>query len=135
MTFQATPYMQFNGQASEALDFYHDVFGGTLDVMRYKDMPMEGMEGDPEWVMHGSLTLDNGVTFFAADSPGSHGHGNVAICVWGDDASQLEQFHSRLQEGGEVQIPFDASPWGAYFGQVIDSYGIVWMLEGGDSDK
>ncbi len=133
MTFQATPYMKFNGKAAEALEFYRDVFGGSLELTRYRDMPMDEAPGDPDWVMHGALTLEGGGTLFAADGPDAPASGNVELCIWGDDAGQLEGFFTRLQEGGEVQLPFAAAPWGSYFGQVVDAYGIVWMLEGGQS--
>ena len=33
------PYIHFQGQCREAMAFYADVFGGTLEVMTYAEAP------------------------------------------------------------------------------------------------
>lgn len=134
MGFKASPYMGFNGQAADALAFYQGVFGGKLDITRYSEMPMEDVPGEPGWVMHGQLELDNGVTLMAADGQEARTSGNVEICIYGDDAAELQALFDRLQDGGEVALPFEPAPWGAWFGQVTDQFGIVWMLEGGAAE-
>ncbi|WP_223286167.1 hypothetical protein [Kocuria atrinae] len=44
---RATPYIGFEGQAEEALTFYHSIFGGELNITRFKEMGM--VEDTPEW--------------------------------------------------------------------------------------
>ena len=135
MGFKAAPYMGFNDQAADALAFYQGVFGGKLDITRYSEMPMEEAPGDPDWVMHGQLELDNGVTFMAADGEQARTSGNVEICVYGDDAGELQALFERLGDGGTVALPFEPAPWGSWFGQLTDRFGIVWMLEGGSAEQ
>lgn len=134
MGFKAAPYMGFNGQAADALTFYQRVFGGKLDITRYSEMPMEEAPGEPDWVMHGQLELDNGITLMAADGPESRTSGNVEICLYGDDQAELEGLFRQLEEGSTVALPFELAPWGSWFGQLTDRFGIVWMLEGGSAD-
>jgi PhnB protein len=133
MAFKVSPYMGFNGRAADALAFYQAVFGGSLDITRYRDMPMEDMPGGPDWVMHGQLELENGITLMAADGPEARTSGNVEICLYGDDEAELERCFEALSDGGTVELPFEPAPWGSYFGQVKDQFGIVWMLEGGST--
>lgn len=30
--------------------------------------------------------------------------------------------------GGESKYPFALQPWGAYYGEVIDLFGVTWMI-------
>lgn len=30
--------------------------------------------------------------------------------------------------GGESKYPFALQPWGAYYGEVIDRFGVTWMI-------
>ncbi|WP_261166607.1 VOC family protein [Microbacterium sp. Marseille-Q6965] len=135
MAFKVSPYMGFSGRAADALAYYQGVFGGRLDITHYRDMPMEDMPGNPDWVMHGQLELDNGVTLMAADGPQTRESGNVEICLYGDDATELERCFEALSDGGRVELPFEPAPWGSYFGQVTDQFGISWMLEGGSTGE
>ncbi len=41
------PYLNFNGNAEEAFNFYKSVFGGEFSmVMRFKDVPSENQMGE-----------------------------------------------------------------------------------------
>jgi uncharacterized glyoxalase superfamily protein PhnB len=55
-----TPYLFFNGNCREALNFYKDCFGGQLELMTYADAPnKEACPGvDPE----NGLSVGSGVT-------------------------------------------------------------------------
>ena len=41
------PYLNFDGNAREAIEFYKGVFGGELNVMTFGDMGMTEHEGTP----------------------------------------------------------------------------------------
>ena len=65
------PYLNFDGNAREAIEFYQGVFGGELNVMAFGDMGMTEHEGRPipaDGVMHGQLTTPEGFTLMAADN-------------------------------------------------------------------
>ncbi|AKK06167.1 hypothetical protein CMUST_09255 [Corynebacterium mustelae] len=66
-------YISFPGTAADAFAFYHEVFGGTLDLMRYSDFPpMEGIPftPDPNAVAHAVLTLESGTIAGGDNAPG-----------------------------------------------------------------
>jgi PhnB protein len=44
------------------------------------------------------------------------------------DAATLRRWFARLGEEGEVLDELQARPWGAFDGQVIDRYGLHWLI-------
>ena len=42
--------------------------------------------------------------------------------------STLKDWFSRLSEGGQVVDDLQVRPWGASDGQVIDRYGLHWLI-------
>ncbi|WP_425414785.1 hypothetical protein [Phycicoccus jejuensis] len=53
MASQLNPYLNFPGTAREAMTFYQEVLGGSLDVMTFGQYGMEGEGADG--VMHAYL--------------------------------------------------------------------------------
>jgi len=72
MSSRLNPYLNFNGNARQALEFYRSVFGGTLTISTYADFGGEGSP-DAEKVMHGQLETDVGYTVMAADHASNMG--------------------------------------------------------------
>lgn len=132
-----SPYISFPGTAAEALEYYRETFGGTLDIMLYSDFPDASgfpFTPPPGAVAHGQL------------------HGGAVTIAGGDDISEdaasgsvvsdtysfiiqpaAEQTARDLIEkltstGGEVTMTFERAPWGAYYGQVRDRFGVQWQF-------
>jgi len=128
------PYLNFEGNAREALEFYQDVFGGELNVMAFGDMGMTEHEGqplDPNGVMHGQLTSDQGFTLMASDNAPGTSEGqtpNGHISLSGDEIALLHGYWDRLADGGTVDVPLEQAPWGDEFGQVKDRFGVNWLV-------
>ena len=91
-----TPYIHFPGTAREALTFYGEVFGGSVQLYTFAE-------------------------FSRADGPAA--------------PSTLRSWFTRLGEGGRVVDDLQTRPWGASDGQVIDRYGLHWLIgfEGDES--
>ena len=68
MTSRLNPYITFAGTAREAMEFYKDVLGGTLNLNTFGDLG--GATGpDAEKIMHSQLETDLGFTLMASDTP------------------------------------------------------------------
>ena len=132
MVTRLNPYITFGGDAREALEFYQSVFGGDLDISPWGDMP--DMPGNsPQMhvnVMHGMLTVSDGVTIMAADIPESSGpkESPVSVSLSGEDEAQLSGWWEKLSDGAEITAPFEKAPWGDTFGQLNDKFGVSWMI-------
>jgi PhnB protein len=126
------PYLTFDGNAREALEFYKDVFGGELNIMTFGDMGATEHEGQPlatEGVMHGQLTTSEGFTLMAADPPpGGSQTPNGHLSLSGDEADLLHGYFDTLADGGTIDVPMEKQVWGDEFGQVKDKFGINWLV-------
>ncbi|KAB1141532.1 VOC family protein [Streptomyces luteolifulvus] len=131
MASRLNPYLSFGGDARQAMEFYKEVFGGTLKLNTYgeygqKDTP------DADKIMHAMLETSNGFTLMGADAPpgmeltpGS----NFAVSVSGDDDAELRGYWEQLSAGGSVSVPFEKQMWGDVFGMCTDRFGIAWMVD------
>ena len=126
------PYLSFGGNAREAMEFYQSVFGGDLDVSTFGDNQMPGLpEEAAGQVMHSQLTTTAGFTVMGSDTPPGMelpSSGNGTISLSGDEADELRGYWDALGEGGRIDMPLEKAPWGDYFGQLTDRFGISWMV-------
>ncbi|MBM0240277.1 VOC family protein [Micromonospora sp. ATA32] len=130
MTTRLNPYLSFPGNAREALEFYHQVFGGDLKLNTFGEFGSD----DPalaDKIMHGMLETSNGFTLMGSDTaPGmEHKPGNnISVSLSGDDADELHRYWEQLSDGGIVSVPLEKQMWGDEFGMCADRFGIDWMV-------
>ncbi|WP_020519602.1 VOC family protein [Catelliglobosispora koreensis] len=124
------PYLNFAGDARQALEFYKDVLGGELRLNTY------GEYGDPSApeasnIMHGQLETPSGFTLMGADTPPGMPHNpgnNITVSLSGEDATELRGYWEKLSKGGTVSVPLEKQMWGDEFGACTDKFGIPWMV-------
>ena len=132
MASTLNPYISFrNNAARQAMEFYKDVFGGTLTMNTF------GEYGDPnapgaDGIMHGQLETDKGFTLMGADTPpgmeAKNPGDNITISLSGDDEQELRGYWDKLSQGGTVTLPLEKQMWGDVFGQCTDQFGVPWMV-------
>jgi PhnB protein len=130
MSSRLNPYLSFDGNGRQAMEFYADVFGGTPTFATY------GAYGDPsapdaDKIMHGMLETPRGYTLMGADSPPGMPFtvGNtMTISLSGDDEEELRGYWNKLAEGGTVSVPLEKQMWGDVFGMCTDRFGVGWMV-------
>jgi PhnB protein len=124
-------YLNFKGNAREALEFYHSVFGGDLAISTFAEFHAEVDPSENNLVMHGALTGDNGISFFASDTPSHLEYTPAAgfsLSLSGDDEDLLSSYFGQVADGGTVVMPLEKAPWGDKFGMAIDKFGISWLV-------
>ncbi|MGA8995685.1 MAG: hypothetical protein WB441_15390 [Nocardioidaceae bacterium] len=128
------PYLYFPGTAREALTFYGEVFGCAVQVHTFADF--DRTDGPADAVAHGYL-CEGPVSLFAADVAGDElpfrCEGMLLSLLGTAPPTTLRTWFSRLSEGGRVVEDLQTRPWGASDGQVIDRYGLHWLI-GFESD-
>lgn len=131
------PYLNFGGNAREALEFYRSVFGGEFSSeVAFGDMPMEGMsipEEDKGKMMHISLPIGEDNVLMASDTLASLGQetvqGNYAyISVHPDTKEDADRIFNGLSQGADIEMPMGDQVWGDYFGSLRDKFGVGWMI-------
>jgi len=134
---QVNAYMTFNGNCEDAFNFYRSVFGGEFQMIsRFKDMPpMEGFtlpEGAGEKIMHVSLPVSNETILMGSDANPMFGDvpvgKNVSLSVGADSREEAGRIFNGLAEGGQITMPISDTFWNAYFGMLVDKFGMIWMV-------
>ncbi len=132
------PWINFNGNAEEALTFYKSVFGGEFrKITRFKDLAsaeFEVPENDADKIMHMALPIGNGSAIMANDVPEFMGKVNERenrskIVISTETKEEADRLFNGLSVGGEIEGPMGDSPWGTYAGMFRDKYGIEWIIE------
>jgi PhnB protein len=136
---QMTPYLNFNGQAEEALEFYKKALGAEVGtMMRFKDMPpgqpAMGPMPPADKIMHASFKVGETTAFASDGRCGGHAEfkGFSLSLSAGTDAEAARLF-AALSDGGTVQMPMAKTFFASSFGMVADKFGVQWMVlvEGG----
>ena len=134
---QINPYINFNGNAEEAFNFYKSVFGGEFAmIVRFKDMSSPEYtvaESEANKIMHIALPIGKNI-LMANDVPESMGKVNEMenrskIAVSAESKEEADKIFSGLSADGNIEMPIADSPWGSYFGMFRDKYGIEWMVD------
>ena len=134
---QINPYINFNGNAEEAFNFYRSVFGGEFaKIMRFKDLSVPEFpvaESEADKIMYIALPIGKNI-LMANDVPESMGRTNEnenrsKISISAASREEADKLFSGLSAGGNIEVPIDDSPWGSYFGMFRDKFGIEWMID------
>jgi PhnB protein len=132
MSISLNPYVNFRGQAREALEFYAAALGGEPTFTTFGDGGMGAQfPGEEDSIMHGQLITPLGLTLMCADAPSAMPltpGDNVTVSLSGDDEVELTKYWDGLSAGGTVTMPFDVAPWGDRFGMFTDRFGVAWMI-------
>ena len=130
MASRLNPYLNLNGTARQALEFYQGVFGGELNIMTFGDMGMADAP-DAGKVMHGQLETSAGYTLMVADVPSHMEYQTPAgfsVSLSGDDGDALRGYFEKLSADGAVTMPMAKQAWGDEFGMCVDKFGISWLV-------
>jgi len=128
---ELTPYLNFQGNAEEVLNFYKDALDGEIVmVSRYKDAPMPSDEDWKDKIMHARLKFGRSVVMIS-DGPKDFKttfNGNIQLSIEVEDENKMEEVFNKLAAGGKVTMPLQKQFWGAKFGMLVDKFGTGWML-------
>lgn len=119
------PWINFNGNAKEAFEFYRSVFGGEFS----KVVPVEGSDQ----MMKIMLPIGKNV-LIANDIPAEMGRvseeeNRSKIAVSTESREEADKVFAGLSAGGAVECPMSEGPGGWYFGMFRDKFGIEWIIE------
>ena len=136
MAHNLATYIALPGTTAEAMEHWHEVFGGELRIMRYGDVPaMDGMPftPDPQAVAHATLDLPGG-SIAGGDAMEDGNDYNVrgsaySLLYTTDTPDEARELIAKLIDGGgESGMPFEQAPWGGWYGQAFDRFGVMWSF-------
>lgn len=123
------PYVHFAGTARDALTFYGDVFGCAVQLHSFAEF--QRTDGPPDAIAHGYLT-GGPVALLAADvaegEPAFSSEGLMFSLLGTADPATFRRWFDGLSDGGRVVDDLQRRPWGASDGQVVDRFGLHWLV-------
>lgn len=133
---QAIPYLAFDGNFREAMNFYERVLGhgAKLQMMLSgADTPMA--ERIPEEhlhrIMHARLRFDDGSYIYAGDTPAqmpNEGIKGVTITMSYPSTTEAERVFKALSEGGKVTMALQPMFYAKCAGMLTDKFGTAWNI-------
>jgi len=130
MASRLNPYISFDNNARQAMEFYRNVFGGDLTMNTFGEFG-QADSPDADKIMHSQLETDSGFTLMASDTPAGMQRNpgdTITISLSGDDADSLRGYWEKLSDGGTVTMPLEKQMWGDEFGMCTDKFGVPWMV-------
>lgn len=128
---QLCPYVNFQGRAREAMEFYHKLLGGKLDLRTSNEQGVPRPAGPGDRITDSRLEVD-GLLLIGSDGHPSypaHIGDHMALALRGTDKERLTRIFNGLAEGGQIQMPLTRQPSGAEVGWLRDRFGIHWTAE------
>ncbi len=135
---EVSTYLNFDGTAEAAFEFYKSVFGGEYEgngLTRFGDVPGDGPVPDEirNLVINVGLRILGGHLLMGTDAIEGMGQSyvrgtDVSICLHPDSREEADRLFEALSAGGEVEMPLADQFWGDYYGTFIDKFGKNWMI-------
>jgi predicted 3-demethylubiquinone-9 3-methyltransferase (glyoxalase superfamily) len=128
MAASIRPFLMFEGQAEEAMNFYVSLFsdGKIVDIARYAagEPGAEGSVKVAKFSVAGQLVM-------CIDSPAKHtftftpSHSFFVEC---ESDAEIERLAAALGAEGKVLMPLDNYGFSRRFSWVSDRFGVSWQL-------
>ena len=140
---QLNHYLNFQGQAEAAFNFYKSVFGGEFSSLsRYGEMPAEEgvtlSEVDKNKILHISLPINEFTELMASDTNDqccaqtntvfTQGNNHYISINLVNDETETRRLFNQLSVHGHIECPLEKTFWGALFGSFVDQFGVHWMV-------
>lgn len=132
------PYLVFDGNCKEALEFYRDCFDGEIIFMcDYTEMPedsgMKVADDKKHLIMHSNFKFFGGELMAAdyaenAGMPPIANESRIQLNLGFDSVEELEECFYKIERKGSVVMPLADTFWGDRFGIIKDDFGIDWMF-------
>jgi PhnB protein len=125
----AGPFINFQGKAREAMEFYQKVLGGKLELQSANEQGALKPAGPGDRIMNARLEADGAVIV------GSDGHpnypptvgDNMAVAFGGTDKAKVTKVFNDLAAGGKIKGPLTERA-GSATGYLVDKFGINWVV-------
>lgn len=129
------PYLFFNGQCAEAIEFYRGAVGAQVDmIMHFKDSPEPPPPGAvppgfEDKIMHASFRIGSS-TVMASDgcTEEDAAFQGFSLSISVPTEQEARRVYDALAAGGQAQMPLTKTFWSPCFGMLKDCFGVAWMV-------
>ena len=126
------PYLNFDSNCEEALNFYAKVLHGQVVAMiRNSDTPMaQHAPADRQHkIVHGRIKVGD-TLLMGSDAPPDYYKPaqGLTVTINIPEAAEAERVYAELSAGGTIQMALQETFWATRFGTFTDKYGTPWMI-------
>ncbi len=126
------PYLNFDGDCREAMNFYKECLGGELTLQTVSSMPemaAQMPEFMAERILHSQLENGSLVLMGSDCNMAKPLNGNtVQMCLNFDDEGELDRTFAAFSEGATIHEALTEMPWGAKYGSLTDKFEKHWVF-------
>jgi predicted 3-demethylubiquinone-9 3-methyltransferase (glyoxalase superfamily) len=121
-----TPFLWFNGNVAEAIDFYTDAFKNSqiLNVRPFGRM----MPGQEDKIFTATFQLEDQQLMALDGGPRFKFTPSVSFFVSCDTVQEIDELWKKLSDGGMAFMELNKYPFSEKFGWVQDKFGLSWQL-------
>jgi PhnB protein len=134
-TLKLTPFLLFEGNCAEAMQFYQSCLGGDLSLTKLGDTPMKPQFPEEQHQKITNAILKSGPREVTATDwlhPTRRPlQGNTtALYITGEGCDELSPIFEKLRSGDpKLLVELRRMPFGIY-GRLTDRYGVEWFFRG-----
>jgi PhnB protein len=135
MILGINPYLVTNGNGNEAVEFYKNALGATVEAVSvFGDTPESPDFQVPDeiksHILHAHLKIGNTNLMISDTFPGQpYDLGNhLTIALHVDNVEEAKDLFGKLQDGSKVIMELQETFWSPGYGQLIDKFGVHWQL-------
>ena len=129
------PYLFFNGNCEQAIEFYRKALGAEVEMMmRFKESPEPPPPGAvpagfENKIMHASFRVGQ-TTVLASDgcSADKANFEGFSLSLSVPNEAEADRVFNALANGGQVKMPLTKTLFSPRFGMLQDRFGIGWMI-------
>lgn len=131
---RVSTYLNFKGRTESAFTFYKAILGTAYDgpITRISEVPTPPgktrTDEENRRIAHMSLPILGGHVLRGTDIPEVLEGNNVSIMLEPGDRAEAARLFAALSSEGKVVVPLEDMFWGAYFGQLVDRFGVQWFV-------
>lgn len=122
------PYIISEDARSQG-EFYTQALDGRIMYVTTHEESMGTQDENKDKIMHMCFSVAGENYIFMADAmePVTRGSGIALSIEYSTEAEARDAF-TKLAVGGNVKYPIEMQPFGVFYGELIDKYGVTWMI-------
>lgn len=133
MKVQTTPHINFRGEARNALEFYHSIFGGEISIATYTDIHAVEDSSQANLVAFGNVKAPNGFQIMAYDVQPSkdfdRGVNSFYVTLQSAEPEEIKRGWDALEKNAKsILIPLGPAPFAPLYGMLTDQFGVTWII-------
>lgn len=128
------PYLVFDGNCEEAVNFYQAALGGESQILHFGDAPPNPAFPVPDQVknlvMHAELRKDGHVIRFSDTFPNTpyNAGNNISFSLEFDTKETTRAIFELLSTDGKVEIELGETFFSPLYGKFTDKFGVIWQV-------